>query len=432
MAVGTAGTVAFAGLALLTKGAIRAGVDFEQTRIAFETMLGSAEQAQKTLAELSQFAARTPFELGQLEEASKRLLAYGTSADDLIPTLKMLGDITAGVGMDKLPQLILAFGQVQAATKLTGAELRQFSEAGVPLLGALADELGKTEAQIIQMVSEGSVGFEQVKSALAGLSGEGGKFFNLMEAQSASLGGMWSNLRDQVALTARTIGTELMPYLKPLVDQLILVAQSVGNFAKEHPKLTAVLLIGALAFTALMAALLPIAVALPGLIVMWGLLTGAMAGPALIAAAVVAAIASIGVALYYLNQANLNTAAGWQDVWLGIKIIAAEQANAVIGIVESMINFVLSGVNKAIEAINKVIRLANKVPGINLKSIRSIDAVDLGGIDVGSIFSKDLAGRSTVPQQNTVVMQGNTFLSADIAEQIGDLIMGKLKLSSQL
>lgn len=434
--VGAAGAAAFAGLAILTKGAVKAGADFEQTSIAFETMIGSAELAKKTLRDLSQFAARTPFELSQLEEASKRLLAYGTTAEELLPTLRMLGDISAGVGMDKLPQLILAFGQVRAATKLTGSELRQFSEAGVPLLGALADQLGKTEAEIIEMVSGGEIGFEQMKLALEGLTGEGGKFFNLMERQSASLGGQWSNFKDQIALTARTIGTELMPHLKPLLEQLIVVAQAVGAFAKEYPKLTTVILAGALAFTALMAALLPIAVALPGLVVMFGLLTGAMAGPALIAAAVIAAIVSVGVALYYMNEAGLTTADGWRDVWLGIKIIAAEQANSVIGIIEGMINFVLAGVNDAIAAINKVIQLANKVPGINIKSIRKLDSVSLGGFDTGAIYSGDMAsrpiGRSVVPQQNTVVMQGNTFLSSEVAEQIGNLIFDRLKLSNQI
>src|SRR5688572_23091431 len=96
--VGAAGAVAFGGLALMTKGIVQAGAGFEQTQIAFETMIGSAEVAQKTLKDLATFAAKTPFELTQLEEASKRLLAYGVDVESLIPTLRMLGDISAGVG----------------------------------------------------------------------------------------------------------------------------------------------------------------------------------------------------------------------------------------------------------------------------------------------------------------------------------------------
>lgn len=252
--------------------------NFEQNRISFETMLGSAEAGRKALANLSDFAVKTPFELPQLITASKSLLAYGIEADNLIPTLRNLGDIASGVGMDKLPQLILAFGQVKAATKLTGMELRQFTEAGVPLLQALVDQANKaggswvtvggvsektkakldslndtlakqsnrlkemtdkgktgsaayqnlnidiqntrdkiaalgdttgktskvfqkttvTVEQMKDMITEGKVSFDQVQAALQGMTGEGGKFFNLMEKQSKTFGGVMSNIKDQV------------------------------------------------------------------------------------------------------------------------------------------------------------------------------------------------------------------------------------------
>ena len=306
MAVGAAGSAAFGGMAFLTKGLIQAGAGFEQTQIAFETMIGDAQLAQKTLADLSHFAATTPFELLQLEEASKRLLAYGISAEELLPILKMLGDISAGVGMDKLPQLILAFGQVRAATKLTGMELRQFSETGVPLLGTLAEQLGKSEAEILEMVSAGQIGFPQVQAALMSLTEEGGRFNDLMVRQSASLGGLWSNFKDQLALTARTIGEELLPYLKPLTEELIKIAHWVGAFVKEHPRLSAILLIAVLGFTAILAVLLPLAIALPGLIIMFtGLGTAiafvtAMSAPLLLSVgSIIAILVALGAQVYF-------------------------------------------------------------------------------------------------------------------------------------
>lgn len=434
---GTAGAVALGSLALLTKGIIAAGAGFEQTQIAFETMIGSADKARDVLGELAKFAARTPFELPQLEEASKRLLAYGLTADDLIPTLKMLGDVSAGVGMDKLPQLILAFGQVRAATKLTGMELRQFSEAGVPLLGTLAAQLGKTEAEIMDMVSEGQIGFEQVRLALASLTGEGGRFFNLMERQSESLGGLWSNLKDQIALTARTIGTELLPYLKPVVEQLIVMTQAVGEFVKEHPKLSAGILIAALAFSLLLAALLPLAMALPGLIIMFGALAAAIAfivtGPGI---AIVATIAAIGAALYYLTDQGYFTKRAWEEVWIGIQVIAAETVNAVIGFVESMVNAIIGGVNAAIRAINRVLALAQKVPGIG-KSISSLQIGELSPaefsrIDTSTIPTGSLGFQSPAPVQNNVIVSNNVVLSEDVAEQIGDLLMRRFKMSNPI
>ena len=273
--------IAGVGFTALAKQAVDATAAFEQNRIAFETMLGSADKARVLLKQLSDFAMKTPFDLPQVVEASQRLLAYNVSAEKIIPTMQMLGNISAGVGRDKLPQLILAFGQVKAATKLTGAELRQFSEAGVPLLQALVDNANKaggswvnvggaakktkvdvkelndklaiasqrlkeaegnaktkqstlmslrntvenyresitkatgatgkagkvfvttkmTAADMQQAISDGTVTFEQVEAALSGMTGEGGKFFNLMDKQSRTFGGTMSNLRDQVVRT---------------------------------------------------------------------------------------------------------------------------------------------------------------------------------------------------------------------------------------
>jgi len=140
----TAASFAFGGaLALVGKNILDTASDMEQAKVAFTTFLGSSDAASKSLKELSDFAKATPFTFPTVVEAAKRLLAYNVEAKDLIPTLKTLGDLSAGVGTDKLPQLILAFGQVKAATKLTGAELRQFTEAGIPMLQALADELNK-------------------------------------------------------------------------------------------------------------------------------------------------------------------------------------------------------------------------------------------------------------------------------------------------
>lgn len=137
---GLAAAGVLASIGALTKSMIDVTATMEQNKIAFTTMIGNAQLAGKTLKELSDFAAATPFELPQVIEGSKQLLAYGIQAKELIPTFKNLGNIAAGVGTEKLPNLILAFGQVKAATHLTGAELRQFSEAGVPLLDALVKQ----------------------------------------------------------------------------------------------------------------------------------------------------------------------------------------------------------------------------------------------------------------------------------------------------
>ncbi len=194
--IGIAAGGILAGIGALGKSMVDVASDMEQNRIAFETMLGSADLARNKLKELSDFAVKTPFELPQVVEGAKRLLAYNIEAEKLLPTFKMLGDIAAGVGNDKLPNLILAFGQVKAATKLTGMELRQFTEAGVPLLEGLAKQFGTTESKIKDMVSAGEIGFADVEKALLGMTSEGGRFFNLMDRQSKSFGGIIINIRD--------------------------------------------------------------------------------------------------------------------------------------------------------------------------------------------------------------------------------------------
>lgn len=219
--------------------ALRSAADAEQTRIAFETMLGSTEKAATFIKELVAFAAKTPFELKGLESSVKGLMAMGVEADKALPTLKVLGDIAAGVGMDKLPQLTLAFGQVKAATRLTGMELRQFTEAGVPLLQTLATQMGKTVGEIQTMVSEGKIGFAEVEKALTSMTVEGGKFNNLMDKQAKSLGGMWSNLQDAWEQFLRGEGAKLIEWGKKFVAFLIdLVEDKLPKWIKKIEDLT--------------------------------------------------------------------------------------------------------------------------------------------------------------------------------------------------
>ncbi len=135
----------------LGEDAVRSAADYEQIRIAFETMLGSADKARVLLKQMSDFAAQTPFQLPQVVEGGKRLLAYGVEMKNIIPTFQTLGDIASGVGVEKMPQLTLAFGQVKAASHLTGMELRQFSEAGVPLLDALVKKANETGGAVVAM-----------------------------------------------------------------------------------------------------------------------------------------------------------------------------------------------------------------------------------------------------------------------------------------
>jgi tape measure domain-containing protein len=224
---GIKSTLTTVGIAVGAVGALVGGVflkqagQFEQSQIAFETMLGSAERGQALLKDITTFAAKTPFEIQGLVESSKRLLAFGFAADKVIPTMESLGNISAGVGREKLPQLILALGQVRAATKLRGQELRQFTEAGVPLIEEIAKIKNIAEKEVQALVSKGQVSFEDVNAALANLTTGSGRFSNLMIKQSASLFGVISNLKDNFTILAIEIGQELLPAAKAIANQIL-------------------------------------------------------------------------------------------------------------------------------------------------------------------------------------------------------------------
>ena len=190
-------TAVLATFSLISKRAIETGIDFEQARISFETFLGSGEKAGNLLKDLSDFAVNTPFNLPQVIEGAKSLLAYGVASESVVDTFGMLGDLSSG-NAEKLGRLTLAFGQVKAATRLTGAELRQFHEAGIPLLETLAKQYGVTASAATEMISEKQVSFDDVRKALKTLTSEGGLYFNNMGNSAKALGGVLSNVSDEV------------------------------------------------------------------------------------------------------------------------------------------------------------------------------------------------------------------------------------------
>ncbi|MPR36630.1 tape measure protein [Salmonirosea aquatica] len=191
---------AFAVDQILTYGQkiLDAAGNMQQFQISLEVMLQSKSKADKLMAEVIEFTKKTPFTLEQTQEATNRLLAYGVASEEVIRTLNSLGNIAAAVGTEKLPQLILAFGQVKAAGHLTGAELRQFQEAGVNMLEALSAATGKSVSTIQKDISKGIISFADVQKALFSLGEEGGRFAGLMVRQSTTITGQLSNLSDSI------------------------------------------------------------------------------------------------------------------------------------------------------------------------------------------------------------------------------------------
>ena len=169
--------------------------EYQQLEIAFETMLGSKSQADALMAQLIDTAATTPFEMKEIAESSKMLLAYGMAADEVNGTLIRLGDIAAGLSIP-IKDLAFLYGTTMVQGRLYTQDLNQFLGRGIPLADELAKQFGKNKSEVKKLVEEGKIGFPEVQKAIEALTNEGSKFGGLMEAQSKTISGQISNIED--------------------------------------------------------------------------------------------------------------------------------------------------------------------------------------------------------------------------------------------
>jgi len=195
------------------KSIIGEAIDFnstmEQAQIGFTTMLKSAEDAQAFLREMMNFAARTPFEFPDLLEASRRMMAYGFAANDVLPMLQAVGDATAalGLGAEGIDRIILALGQMRAKGKVTGEEMRQLTEAGIPAWEILAEAMGKSTAEVMKLASKGFIPAGEAIQAL--VEGLDKRFGGMMQRMENTWAGITSTLKDVWRMTVGSITVEL-------------------------------------------------------------------------------------------------------------------------------------------------------------------------------------------------------------------------------
>lgn len=189
---------------------VKMAADMEQTQIAFTTMLGSADRAKQFLEELTDFAERTPFELPGLIEASQQLMAFGFEAEKIIPIMTAVGDATAalGGGEELINRIVYALGQMRQKGKVSGEEMKQLAEAGIPAWQMLADAIGVSVPEAMKLVERGAVNSKAAVDVL--VKGMEDRFKGLMEQQSKTIGGMFSTLRDTVASIMREIGNDII------------------------------------------------------------------------------------------------------------------------------------------------------------------------------------------------------------------------------
>ena len=212
-------SVAFAGFTvkeiISTLGTVRG--DFQQFEIAFETMLGSAQQAKVMISDLANLAATTPFDMKGVVNGAKQLLAYGFAANEITDTMRRLGDVSAGLGLN-LQDLTWLYGTTMVQGRLFTRDLMQFTGRGIPLTEELAKQFGVTKDKVSELVTAGKVGFPEVKKAIESLTNEGGKFGGLMEKQSHSITGQVSNIKDTIEMAINDLGTQTEGLMNDALD----------------------------------------------------------------------------------------------------------------------------------------------------------------------------------------------------------------------
>lgn len=193
----------------------------ESAAISFELMLGSADKAQEFLGQLLKFAAATPFEMPQLRSAASRLLAVGVSAERVIPILTVLGDATAGMGTgaEGIERAVTALTQMQQKTKVTGEEMMQLTEAGIPAWETLASKLGVDVATAMDMVTKREVDAGVIFDAVQERQGAGlNRLTGMMTRQSTTLTGLWSTFKDNAGQALAQFAEPAIPGIKKVLD----------------------------------------------------------------------------------------------------------------------------------------------------------------------------------------------------------------------
>lgn len=182
--------------------------EFQQTEIAMETMLGSADKADALISQLVQTAAKTPFGMTDITQGAKQLLAYGVASEEVNDTLIRLGNVASGLSIP-LNDLVYLYGTTMTQGRVFTQDMRQFMGRGIPLADELAKQFGVSKDKVNELVTAGKVGFPEVKKAIESMTNEGGKFYNLMEKQSSSLTGQISNLEDAWDMMLNDLGEKI-------------------------------------------------------------------------------------------------------------------------------------------------------------------------------------------------------------------------------
>lgn len=219
------GYLSIRGATQLISSLVRVTGEFELQKTTLAAMLGDLNQAEQIITRIQGLAVESPFQFKELTTYAKQLSAFSVPAEELYETTKMLADVSAGLGVG-MDRIVLAYGQVRSAAFLRGQEVRQFTEAGIPILDELAKQFTELEGravstgEVFDKISARLVPFEMVAKVFKDMTSEGGKFYNMQEVQAETLRGKISNLKDAYEIMLNEIGSQKSGAMKGAVDSL--------------------------------------------------------------------------------------------------------------------------------------------------------------------------------------------------------------------
>ena len=235
----------FEGARRLVSSLVRVSAEFEKQRVSLHAILQDADGAERIFAQIKELAVQSPFQFKELVTYTKQLSAFSIPMEELYDTTKMLADVSAGLGVG-MDRLVLAYGQIRSASFLRGQEVRQLTEAGIPILEELRKqfvemgEIGITAGQVFDKISSRQVTFEMVEKVFKNMTSEGGKFYKMQEVLAETLSGKLSNLTDAYQIMFSEIGDKMEGFLKGTVDAVRSLAENYEKVGKILVELVAV------------------------------------------------------------------------------------------------------------------------------------------------------------------------------------------------
>ena len=336
------------------------GAHAENTRQAFQTMLGSVERGDAMMAKLDRFSNSTPYSGDQVNQAAKTLLAFGVSAGSVEEELRKVGDVAAGTGKDFV-ELSAIYGKVFARGKADAEALNQMIGAGIPIVKLLGEKFGKSGDEIYEMASRGEISAKAISEAFGKMSGTGGVYANMMERQSGTVSGLWGAIVGQLEYAGSLIGESIAPIVKKILtwfqgwaDELVAMSQD-GRMVQY---LSTVALTAVDMGTTVVKAFVWIKE--------YGL-------------AVFRSIADVGVAVWYGMQGSAILA--FTGIMRGINYFW-EYLKAVFSMIGRIYRMEFNGllslgasvfvslVDVALKAVNAVITALNKIPGVEIDTVK--------------------------------------------------------------